>query len=955
MAAAPYTPPYSYGFASGLGEFSTNNANSDNKTFYYTSYSGYAGEGGVAYDGAGADTADDWLFSPELSLQEGLVYEISFLYKSSSYNKTNKFEVKAGTTATVDGMTMTISEPQVCTQSYDFSTKTVRLTPPSTGNYVVGIHLISDGDQGYFYIDEFSVASGKNSAQPDAPTAGTVSYSVNGDKLNASFDITAPANNFAGHPLSGNLTLNILRADRETPETLTATPGQTVTYTDTDALTTNTTYTVSCTSAGLEGESITVNANPVLGTPKPVENFTAAQDGNVFTLTWDAVTEPTVSTDLFVPAKVTYNVKCGNVTVAENLANTSCSYTYPMPESGQEIVNFSIEAKHSNNLSATVKAGPYIVGDPIAGAFAESFANYSYSNGGWSTDEASSYYGWKPSVGASGYGIEPQDADNGVLTFSHSFGSTQRLYSPKLDLSTLNNAKLKFWVYMRPSNDNATTFQPGFVTNGVETLFGEPMTVMGADNDGWQEFTYVVPESALSGTTQLVFIGTGKGTFNNIYLDNITIRSYLDHNLAVEAVAPANSLKIGQEVIFTANVSNFGANTESDYTVSLYAGEDLVTTIEGTEIPVDGMVSVALPFKALPKYAGQDVEFRMEVALASDLEDSNNEATVTIPVLTNELVIPTDLTATSTVENVQLAWAAPAVSTEPVVEEITESFEEWTSGTIEPEAGWVFINADDNAMKGVNGLHAGEQYAAMVSEAFSGTYNWDPSLSILDGQKALIITLANSSYVTLNKWIISPEVKGGTDVSFFAQTFYPYSASNTFDILWSTGGTAAEDFTVLESKTVSQGNWVECTFTLPTEARRFAIHFNSRMDGNLLAFDKFTFTSYSAPAVLSGYNLYRDDAFVATLPADVTSYADAEALPDVTHTYNVTALYDKGESLYSEAATGSRGTSVGIQGIDSDLEDAQYYTLDGLRIDNPAKGQIVIVRRGDKVSKMIIK
>ena len=48
-------------------------------------------------------------------------------------------------------------------------------------------------------------------------------------------------------------------------------------------------------------------------------------------------------------------------------------------------------------------------------------------------------------------------------------------------------------------------------------------------------------------------------------------------------------------------------------------------------------------------------------------------------------------------------------------------------------------------------------------------------------------------------------------------------------------------------------------------------------------------------------------------------------------------------------------TFVGIQGIDSDLEDAQYYTLDGLRIDNPAKGQIVIVRRGNNVSKMIVK
>lgn len=954
MAAAPYTPPYSYDFNSGLGEFTTDDANSDQKTFSYnTSYAGISVSNCVAYNGSGTtQAADDWLFSPQLSLEGGLVYEVSFYYKSSGTGKNNKIEVKAGATASVADMTMTVCETfETGYTGYNYVQKTMHLCPTSTGNYVVGIHVTSDADQGFLYLDNFGVAAGKNGALPDVPTAGTVSYNANGDKLNASFDITAPANNFAGNPLTGNLTLNILRADRETPETLTATPGQTVTFTDADALPTNTTYTVSCTSAGLEGESITVNANPVLGTPNMVEGFTVTQNGNVFNLNWDAVTTPTIEGEIFVPASVRYNVKCGNTTVVADFDGTNTTYTYPMPEEGQEVIKFSIEAKFGDKVSGTTSSALYVVGNPLTGAFAESFANYSYTNSGWSTD-VTSYRGW---ITTNPGDFNAQDGDNGCIRYSEIPNAVQKLYSPKLDLSSLTNAKLKFWVYMQPTKDNLTSLQPGFVTNGVETLLGEPITPKDGETDGWKEYTFTVPESATAQPTQIVFEGKGNGGYNYIYMDNISIRSYLDHNLAISAEAPASSFKIGQEASFTANVSNMGSNAESDYTVALYAGEDLVTTIEGSEIPVDGTVSVTLPFKALPKYAGQEIDFRVEASLASDLDNSNNEVILTIPVLVNDFAVPSDLIATSTVENVQLSWTAPEVSTDPIFSEVTESFENWETGTTEPQAGWIFIN-DDVTMKGVNGVNSGEKFTAMVSEGFPAKYSSDPAFAPYDGEKALVISPANSYGTTLDKWIISPEVQGGTDITFYAQSYY-YNTwySNTIQILWSAGGTTAEDFTLIDSKSIKAYDWVECTAALPAEARRFAIRFNGTVSTDVIAFDKFTFTGYSNPPVLSGYNLYRDDAFVATLPADVTSYADAEAMPDVTHTYNVTALYDKAESLYSEAATGSRGTSVGIQGIDSDLEDAQYYTLDGLRIDNPAKGQIVIVRRGDKVSKMIVK
>ena len=85
-------------------------------------------------------------------------------------------------------------------------------------------------------------------------------------------------------------------------------------------------------------------------------------------------------------------------------------------------------------------------------------------------------YGWMPYSSLSyPTEISPQDGDNGLIKFSLRPGNEQRLISPKLDLTSLQNGKLKFWMFMLSSG--GTKVQPGFIVDGVETLLGEPLMI----------------------------------------------------------------------------------------------------------------------------------------------------------------------------------------------------------------------------------------------------------------------------------------------------------------------------------------------------------------------------------------------------------------------------------------------------------------------------------------------
>lgn len=959
LAQQPYTPPYTESFEDGLGEFIAYDSNNDgNKIKANLNYGGgYDYSKGIYYVGTAESGADDWLFSPSLSLKSGMVYELTYYHKMPTSGKVNKVEWKVGTSADVSAMTISVGEPIV----YEYTTgmfekTTLKVIVPNDGVYYLGMHLYSDADQGTFYFDELKVAEGVESNKPEACSVTDPEFIVVGDKLNATMQIGVPTQTMGGLSLTdSSLSVRVYRSDRNGYDTLSAQAGSTITYVDEDASVQRVTYVVCCEVNDVEGVPVEVYSAPRMGTPKKVDGFNAEQEDNVFTLSWNPVVEPTNSSYLFIPAAVRYTIKCGSVVIAENTDKTSVTYSAPMPEQGQEPISFTVVATMGSNQSEMFTSPMYLIGAPLIGEFEESFANYSYANSGW-TVENDAKNKWMPSVGSSYPVINPQDGDNGCLSFANDSGSELRIYSPKLDLSLLVNPMLKFWVYLQPSAYAAPSIQPGFVTSGVETLLGEPISLKSGDAEGWTEVSFELPSDAIENITQLVFNGVGAGSYNKMFIDNISILSYLDHNLALLSDVDIKQLQVGQNVSLPVKVTNKGVNSESEYSIKLIANDQEVAEVEGVLVEPSTSVMIDIPFVALPKYAKSDVEFRVVLDMSTDMDVADNECAFTLPVSGNELAVATCLIAESHNDGVDLKWIAPEVSTEPVYELVTESFEDWENGSVDPQNDWVFIDADSIAQKGLNNLNDNGKFAAMVIENFSGQYSWSLSVTAQDGTKCLAMTPAYSWGGVLDDWIISPMVKGGTEISFFTKIAYGYSATNTIDILWSAGGVSVEDFTLLESKIITNGDWVECKYELPADAKRFAIHFNAAMNGDAQLFDAFSYTAMTEPAIHTGYNLYRDDVLLATLDKSVLTYADTDLVEKEEHTYGITAVYDKGESLYSNLVVGMKTELTGIDIIDIEsTENVEYYNLQGVKIISPQKGDVTIVRVGGKTYKSVVR
>lgn len=951
------TLPFAETFDSNLGEFTTIDANQDGNTFSRTTTYGNNWTGGVQYTG-NANPADEWLVMPSFELQKGFIYELSYQYKVSSSNNTYTVEWKAGTAATADAMTISVAAPQTIVYEWGaWKTVTTKVTVPEDGTYFIGMHLSSEANQGTVYFDNISLSAGVNGAAPVTPTVQGPAFAIEGEKLQTSFGITLPTETALGESLGDNeLTVSVSRDGSEL-STLTGQPGATLTFTDEDAPLENCVYSFTCALGDAVSPAVTVDATPRFGTPKAVENLTVVRDGDEFTISWDAVTEAASSSDLIFPSMVTYTVKCGTEVIVEKTSELTTHYTATMPEDGQEAISFNVVAfSHNGRQSALTYSDTFMVGNPYTGQFAESFASAKFERKTWVAEGNNV---WKASVGQSYPTIDPQDGDGGCLEFYTTSAGEYRITSPVIDMSGLVNAKLKFWVYLDNTSYYEPKIQPAFLTDGEELMLGDVILLKSGSEKGWTEFTFDVPEQALTAPSQLMFIGFG-GTYGHMFVDNISIRSYLDHNLAVTAKASVKSFEVGQEVEIPVTVTNKGVNDEAEYTLRLFADGEEVAVLEGPAVSSLSSVNVTMPYKVHPKHAEQEILFYVAANLDSDGDQTDNEYEFSVPVNANDLARATELTATADKEKISLTWSAPDVSTEPTFAETTESFEDWEAGSTEPRNGWVFIDADGVKQYGLNGVNAGELFAATVMENFTAANSWDPSMTSHDGNHSLVITPAQASYgnytsssTAVDNWIISPEVKGGSEVSFYCMTFTSYSGSESYQILYSTGETTADDFTVLSTEYAPR-EWTLKTFTLPEDAKRFAIRINHGMSNPLL-FDSFTFTTISTPAVHQGFNLYRDHVLLTSLASDETSHVDLNAIKGVTHTYHVTALYDKGESHYSEPVEAALDIEDGIDMIDADEGVETYYDLNGIRITKPAKGQTVIVRKGSESYKTIWK
>jgi hypothetical protein len=164
-------------------------ANEDGRTFSIS--------GGVArYQYSSSNTADDWLISPEMTFTGTQI--ASFEYWAQSYSYPERFMVAA-----INGTTVTPLTGNIDVTSTTHETQYVDLSS-LTGNYRIGIHCISDPDEYYLNIDNFTVsdaAVASISATPEIlyfnSQAGVASASkevvINGIGLNDDITVSTTA------------------------------------------------------------------------------------------------------------------------------------------------------------------------------------------------------------------------------------------------------------------------------------------------------------------------------------------------------------------------------------------------------------------------------------------------------------------------------------------------------------------------------------------------------------------------------------------------------------------------------------------------------------------------------------------------------------------------------------------------------------------------------------------
>ncbi len=211
-------------------------------------------------------------------------------------------------------------------------------------------------------------------------------------------------------------------------------------------------------------------------------------------------------------------------------------------------------------------------------------------------------------------------------------------------------------------------------------------------------------------------------------------------------------------------------------------------------------------------------------------------------------------------------------------------------------------------------------------------------------------------------YFILPELAPNSKyISFWAKSLSAKYGLESFDIMVSTTGKEPSDFTVFKSVTdVPTGYKADFEkgysfyeFDLPANTKYVAIHYNSK-DVQALLIDDITCTpNYETQTLtLNGYNIYRDGEKINDEPVKETTFTDyltddaahaskraARSAEKAPHYYNVTAVYEEGESGYSKTAE-----AIQTDGIDaSTIAKGHIYTItDAIVIDGMAGANAAI-------------
>ncbi len=948
------TPPYTSEFkkATGLDGFTILNVNNDDKVWTlknsaaYLRYSSYL-------------DSDDWLITPPMRLQKGKTYRLGYIIYTESGSYKEKIEVKWGAAPTVDGMTETILEPYEFSSLSDVSFESY-ITPDADGVYYVGFHGMSTKYMYGLFIKEISISEGTDLQSPAAATDITAVPDYNGDNK-ATVKFNAPALNVKGDKLDA-ITKIELRRNGDLINTFNnPAPGEALSYLDEVEEAGNYTYSVIAYNNAGAGKETSFTTFIGINLPGTVTNLVASETANPgeVTFSWDAATTDADGNPMN-PSLINYSIfefttSSKYIPVVENLNATTYTFRAVPADGEQQMKQWVVCAGTASGLGAPVATDLICVGPNYKMPYIESIAGGKLSSN-FSMDQSNGGV-WRLYNSQTLSEPVSVDGDDGLFGMKgNGPGTFGSIISGKIEISG-DKPGLMFYTFNINGNDPATgSVVPDenilnvYVRSGnIETRVLN-IEMKSLHEAGWNCVT--VPLDAYIG--KVIYLRFEGICVNYTYtlVDNIRVVTLTDNDIAVASVeAPAN-VKAGDEFNVNVKLDNLGTNIADSYTVSLYRDGEKVAESKGSALQ-PGLNTTVSFRQTIKVIEDETAEYSAEASLDGDSNPNNNKSDSPAVVIAEFPTYPTPagLIASHADSRVLLSWDAPVIDT-TAPDAVTETFEsaEPFATTV---AGWTFLDLDEKAIGGLSGIKF-PGIATYSKQSFFVLDNSDAQFNATfetrSGNKC-IVAMFDSYFGEINDWAISPELCGKAQtISVYARS-YDSRYKESIELLYSTGSLDPADFISAGKHEQISDEWTEYTAELPEGALYFAIR-SCAIGASMLMVDDVTYIPASANTRLEhiGYNVYRNGEKLNDTPVTDTTITDTLAQPGF-HTYAVTALYNVGESRPAKADI---NVMSGIDGITADDNaPAEYFNLQGIRVDSPRTGNIYIRRQGSKAAKVI--
>lgn len=958
-------------------------ANDDNSTFtFYTHMTTKSMTARYRYNTSNA--ADDYLVFPGVEMKAGTAYKVALDAAAYGPSYPERLEVVAGKVAKASQLTISVIPATVVDTKEFVTLSNDNFTVEEDGTYYIAVHAISDKNEFYLYVDNFSISSLDPAAPANIADLAAVADAEGANKATVTF--TVPAQTIAGESLTEDINVVVKREGEEIYSGVKA-AGESVVINDNDVPAAGYyVYSVAASYGEHVGNPAEVKVYIGYDTPGTVNNLTIADKSGAVALAWEA---PTGGAEGYIvnPADYTYNVypvgmmeflgMTFPVTDFDNpyatgLKETSATVEFNTNEGDHTFTYFAVTTENTTGEGQDVYAA-VVTGAPFEMPVFESAAGGSLSYW-WGTAKDRNNQSLS---GGLSIGTNASDGDGYCFQMAAKTMGWINLQSGKIALAGTVNPTLTF-DYCADSDNTLTV--------SVITPNGEKEIATLTAGAEYASAKVSLVEFANEDWVRVIFTGTFSAA-NNLYLDNIRVYNMLDNNLVAKSIKATSSVLAGDSVTVTVEVENQGSNAveAGAYTVDLYCNDAKVKTLQGTALENNAKTTFEF-VEATDVMTPEELLWNAVVVFEADGDLSNNTtATVKTRIKTNSYPAIADLAGTQVDSNVNLTWSEPDMSAAAPTA-VTDDFESY-EGFTTFAGDWTFVDVDASPVGGfqnldftVNGVDILQSLQSFWVHDVTDDSTWNTTFAAHSGSKYLAAMFRYDDGQA-DDWAISPVLSGNAQtISFYARS-YSADYPEKIEVLYSTGSTNVADFVSVKAAETVPAEWTEYTVELPEGAKYFAIR-SCAAGSFMLMVDDVTYETSAIPADLAlvGYNVYRDGVKLNAEPVEEPKYTD-ENVAEGEHSYVVTVVYDKGESKVSNVVTINVTTVTGIDGVAAKAakvsvnnktitvenaagKNVTICTVDGKAIYNATstnaasvrvEGGVYIVKVGNAVVKTIVK